>query len=141
MKIGPAIASAVVVTACVLFASSAQAGTLSTVDWVNPNPAADQNAGTGSGTLLGMTVGYSTVPGGVGNAAVTLSEDWNTSLATSGAVGSGASVLTGGVLGTIPAPAVSPTPYCRPSHFLPQSSIRSFSSTSRTPTRPWTSAA
>ena len=90
-----------------LSASHARGGGLETVNWVSPNPVADEIAGTGSGTLGSDTVGYTTVPGGLGNAATTIGDNWNANLATAGAVGSGASNLTGGVLGTVPGPGNS----------------------------------
>jgi hypothetical protein len=68
-----------------------------TVDW-----AADGSLdGTGTGTLANgaITVTYTTEVG-VGNAGVTLAEDWDVSLATNGAVGSGVTHKTGGVFGT-----------------------------------------
>ena len=73
-------------------AASAATG-VQTVSW-----AADAVAdGTGTGTLQGQTVTYSTVEFGVGGNSVAL--DWNTALGTDDAVGTGVSSQTAGVLG------------------------------------------
>jgi hypothetical protein len=60
--------------------------------------AADASAdGSGSGTLAGQTVTYSTVA--AGNAGTSVALDWNTAPGTNDAVGTGVSSQTAGVLG------------------------------------------
>ena len=80
-----------------LISVQAHADPIDTVAWA-PDSALD---GTGTGTLAGgtITVNYSTVV--AGNAGLSLNDNWNVSLATDGAVGSGATHLTGGIFGTV----------------------------------------
>jgi len=109
-----AVASGAVLGFGALPASAAPGVT--TVTWA-PDGSVD---GAGTGTLGGTTIAYTTAVGG--NAGLTLGFNWNTSLATNGAVGAGASSLTAGVLGvngpgsqtntiTFSAPVVNPTIY------------------------------
>ncbi len=77
---------------------AAHAQSVDTVDWatdVTPD-------GTGTGTLAGgaITVTYSTIPA-AGNAGITIADNWNVSLATNGAVGTGVTHQSGGVFGTL----------------------------------------
>jgi hypothetical protein len=73
-------------------AASAATG-VQTVSW-----AADASAdGSGTGTLAGQTVTYSTAA--LDNAGTSVALDWNTALGTDDAVGTGVSSQTAGVLG------------------------------------------
>jgi hypothetical protein len=74
----------------------AHAFELDTVDWATDSTA----DGTGTGTLANgsITVTYSTIVG-KGDAGTTIADDWNTSLATESAVGSGVTNQSAGVLG------------------------------------------
>jgi hypothetical protein len=74
-------------------AASAATG-VQTVSWA-PDAAGD---GSGTGTLLGQTVTYSTAPVAP-EAGTTIALDWNTALGTNDAVGAGVSSQTAGVLG------------------------------------------
>src|SRR5258708_6529838 len=79
-------------------AFTAHAQSVDTVDWA-PDATLD---GTGTGTLAGgsITITYTTVPA-AGNAGITIPDNWNVSLATDGAVGTGVTNQTGGVFGTL----------------------------------------
>ena len=83
----------------VLGASQAHAQSVDTVAWT-PDSTAD---GTGAGTLANgsIFVTYTTAVGAAGNSGITYPVNWNTSLATAGAVGSGVTHFTGGVLGEL----------------------------------------
>jgi hypothetical protein len=78
-----------------VLACDARAVFVDTVDWA-PDGTVD---GTGTGTLGAVTVTYTTVVGG--NAGISFAVDWNNSLPTNDAVGTGVTNQEAGVLGTL----------------------------------------
>lgn len=86
---------AVIVSASAPFAAGARGDVLTTVAWA-PDGTTD---GTGTGTLLGNTVTYTTVPN-AGNAGTTIAVDWGASLATNLVANMGVTSQTAGVIGS-----------------------------------------
>jgi len=93
-QMGVAILLMGVVSAAVSLPAHAAGGPLDTVNWA-PDGTVD---GTGTGTL-GGTTNVTYITNAIFNASQTFSIDWDSSLATDGAVGSGATNLLGGAMG------------------------------------------
>ena len=91
------VPAALVAAALVTGPAPAGGGVIDTVNWA-PDSALD---GSGTGTLAGgsIIVTYTTLTFGEGNAGTTIDDDWDASLATAAATGSGVTNKTGAVLG------------------------------------------